>query len=49
MGKYEKFASAQKGAFHYAVKNNVPVVMTVILFRKPNWIRRKFGVKKTVR
>ncbi len=44
--KYENSRPLKKGAFHYAVKNNVPVVMTVILFRKPNWIRRKLGVKK---
>ena len=44
--KYENSRPLKKGAFHYAVKNNVPVVMTVILFRQPNWIRRKLGVKK---
>ena len=44
--KYENSRPLKKGAFHYAVKNNVPVVMTVILFRKPTWIRRKLGVKK---
>lgn len=44
--KYENSRPLKKGAFHYAVKNNVPVIMTVILFRKPSWIRRKFGVKK---
>lgn len=44
--KYENSRPLKKGAFHYAVKNNVPVVMTVILFRQPTWIRRKLGVKK---
>lgn len=44
--KYENSRPLKKGAFHYAVKNNVPVVMTVILFRQPNWLRRKLGVKK---
>lgn len=44
--KYENSRPLKKGAFHYAVKNNVPVVMTVILFRKPNWFRRKLGIKK---
>lgn len=44
--KYENSRPLKKGAFHYAVKNNVPVIMTVILFRQPSWIRRKFGVKK---
>ncbi|MCX4361951.1 MAG: lysophospholipid acyltransferase family protein [Clostridia bacterium] len=44
--KYQNSRPLKKGAFHYAVKNNVPVVMTVILFRKPNWLRRKLGVKK---
>lgn len=46
--KYENSRPLKKGAFHYAVKNNVPVVMTVILFREPNWLRRKLGVKKDV-
>lgn len=46
--KYENSRPLKKGAFHYAVKNNVPVVMTVILFRKPSRIRRKLGVKKDV-
>ncbi|MDE6189642.1 MAG: 1-acyl-sn-glycerol-3-phosphate acyltransferase [Clostridia bacterium] len=44
--KYENSRPLKKGAFHYAVKNNVPVIMTVILFRQPSWIRRKLGVKK---
>lgn len=44
--KYENSRPLKKGAFHYAVKNNVPIVMTVILFREPNWLRRKLGVKK---
>ena len=44
--KYENSRPLKKGAFHYAVKNNVPVVMTVILFRQPTWIRRKLGIKK---
>jgi len=44
--KYEQSRPLKKGAFHYAVKNNVPVIMTVILFREPSWIRKKFGFKK---
>ena len=44
--KYENSRPLKKGAFHYAVKNKVPVIMTVILFRQPSWIRRKLGVKK---
>ena len=46
--KYENSRPLKKGAFHYAVKNNVPIVLTVILFREPNWLRRKLGVKKDV-
>ena len=46
--KYENSRPLKKGAFHYAVKNNVPVIMTVILFREPSWLRRKLGVKKDV-
>lgn len=46
--RYENSRPLKKGAFHYAVKNNVPVIMTVILFREPTWIRKKLGVKKDV-
>lgn len=46
--KYENSRPLKKGAFHYAVKNNVPIVLTVILFREPNWLRRKLGVRKDV-
>ncbi len=44
--QYKNSRPLKKGAFHYASKNDVPVVMTVILFRKPNCIRRMFGFKK---
>ena len=46
--RYENSRPLKKGAFHYAAKNNVPVILTVILFREPNWFRKKLGVKKDV-
>ena len=35
---YTKIRPLKRGAFHYAVKNNSPVVPVVALFRKTNWL-----------
>lgn len=35
---YTKIRPLKNGAFHFAVKNNVPVVPVVALFRKTNWL-----------
>ncbi len=40
---YEKIRPLKKGAFYYAVKNDSPVVPTVILFRPVKWWDKLLG------
>ena len=40
---YQKIRPMKKGAFYYAVKNDCPVVPTVLLFRPLNWWDRLIG------
>ncbi len=35
---YTKIRPFKNGAFHFAVKNNAPVVPVITLFRKPTWL-----------
>ncbi len=45
---YKKIRPLKKGAFHYAVKNNSPIVPIVALFREPNkwdkFIHRRYKI-----
>ena len=45
---YEKIRNFKNGAFDFAIRNNVPVVPIVILFRNPKGIRKIFKKKKDV-
>lgn len=45
---YNKIRNFKTGAFHFAVRNNVPIVPMVITFRRPNAIRRVFKSKPDV-
>ena len=44
--RYEQSRPLKKGAFHYASKNNVPVVPIVILFRESKFRRKKKVILK---
>ena len=45
---HNKIRSFKTGAFHFAVRNNVPILPIVFTFRRPNGIRRIFKKKPDV-
>ena len=45
---YEKIRNFKSGAFDFAIRNNVPVIPIVIIFRNPKGIRKIFKKKKDV-
>lgn len=45
---YNKIRNFKTGAFHFAVKNNVPIIPMVISFRRPIGLRRVFKHKSDV-
>lgn len=48
MPYYTRIRNFKKGAFDFAVRNNVPIIPMVITFREPEGIRKKFKKKKDV-
>ncbi len=45
---YEKIRNFKSGAFDFAIRNSVPVIPIVIIFRNPKGIRKIFKKKKDV-
>ena len=45
---YSKIRNFKTGAFHFAVRNNVPIIPMVFTFRKPKGIRKIFKNKLDV-
>lgn len=45
---YNKIRNFKTGAFHFAVRNNVPILPMVFTFRRPQGIRRIFKRKSDV-
>lgn len=46
--KYEKPRPLKKGAFHYAVKENAPILPVFLCFREPRGIRKALKLSKPV-
>lgn len=45
---YQKLRNFKMGAFHFAVRNQVPVLPIVVTFRRPQGMRRIFKRKSDV-
>lgn len=45
---YDKIRNFKSGAFHFAIRNNLPIVPMVFTFRKPKGIRKIFKRKQDV-